>query len=181
MFSVDMEIKRRFIAECGAQSVFEVLADVPASAKHFPNLTALDALGENSYRWVLGTIGVRKFSLKSIFACKYKHDKARGLIQWTAIRGEGNAQVAGEWRIKALDEHRTEVKLKTPVHVEVPLPGLMRPLLAPLVVREYERLVDKYVANLCKTFEKEGQAKPARARASAKPKKKPQTRKSPKT
>ena len=36
--------------------------------------------------------------------------------------------------------------------MEVPLPGLMKMVVAPVVEGEFEKLVDKYIANLIKKF-----------------------------
>ena len=36
--------------------------------------------------------------------------------------------------------------------VDVPLPGLMKMVVAPVVESEFEKLVDKYIANLIKKF-----------------------------
>jgi ribosome-associated toxin RatA of RatAB toxin-antitoxin module len=152
MFECDVVIERRFPVACGEAEVFSLLADVPKSAKHFPTMERLDDLGSNSYRWNMAGIGIRQFSLKTVYACRYTPQPEKHLIRWVPIKGEGNALVKGEWRLKAVSPEETEVRLKSAVKVEVPFPGLMRALLAPVVDFEFNRLVDGYVANLTRAL-----------------------------
>ena len=63
----------------------------------------------------------------------------------------GNALVGGQWTLKD-NKKSTGVQLKIEGEVIVPLPALMKMVIAPVVESEFEKLVDKYIANLIKRF-----------------------------
>ena len=158
-FSVDVDIKRQFEVACPFDRVFEVLTDVPQSASHFPNVDELVDLGNESFRWEMKKIGVDRYAIQTIYACKYTNDRDKGWIKWTPIKKEGNAIVRGKWTLKDLGEDVTRIKLTTKGELEVPLPRLVKMLVGPVVVREFSKMIDKYIVNLTKTFETK---KPAR-------------------
>ena len=46
----------------------------------------------------------------------------------------------------------TAIELKIDGEITLPLPGLMKRVVAPVVEGEFEKLVEKYIANLIKQF-----------------------------
>jgi len=152
-FTVEVDFARQFEVACPYQRVFDVLSNVPESAGHFPNVDALVDLGDNCFRWEMNKIGVDRFSIQTIYACKYSDNREKGWVKWTPVKGEGNALLKGKWTIKALDENRTRVSLVTGGELTVPLPGLVKMLVAPFVIAEFNKMVDKYIDNLTKAFE----------------------------
>lgn len=150
-FVVDVEFTKEFEAPCAAAFAFEVVADVPFSASHFPKVDKLVDLGENKFRWEMQKIGVDKYSLQTIYASKYVADPDKLTVKWTPVKGEGNATVAGKWTIKE-KKGVTVLKLETTGAMEVPLPSLVKFVLAPIVKREFEGMIDTYIENLLKTF-----------------------------
>lgn len=154
-FTVDFEIERTFEAACPYDRVFDVLADVPRSVSHFPKVESLVELGGGKYRWEMEKIGLDRYHIQTVYACKYVSDREKGSVKWTPVKGEGNAEVSGKWTIKALDETRTRVKLETKGTMSLPLPSLVRIVVAPVVRAEFTRLIDQYLQNLGCTFAKE--------------------------
>jgi carbon monoxide dehydrogenase subunit G len=159
-FTVDFEIERTEEVACPFDQVFDVLADVPESVSHFPKMDNLENLGGGVYRWEMQKIGVDKYHIQTVYACKYTSDRSKGRVKWTPVKNEGNATVKGQWTIKALDDATTRFTLKTSGELELPLPRLVKMVVAPVVRREFTGMVDTYMKNLCKTFEKLGQKKP---------------------
>ncbi|HNR30209.1 MAG TPA: SRPBCC family protein [Candidatus Hydrogenedentes bacterium] len=158
-FLVDFEIERTFEAACPRDRVFDVLADVPRSVSHFPKVDQLVEIGEGKYRWEMEKIGLDRYHIQTIYACKYVSDREKGTVKWTPVKGEGNAEVSGKWTLKALDEKNTRITLQTKGAMTVPLPSLVKLVLAPIVRAEFTRLVDQYLKNLVVTFEKEAARK----------------------
>ena len=70
---------------------------------------------------------------------------------WKPVKGVGNAQISGSWKITA-GKGKTDIVLKTGGVVEVALPALMKVVVVPVVNGEFEKLVEKYIDNLIKTF-----------------------------
>lgn len=149
--SVPFDLAYEFEVKAKAQDVFEVLADVPTSASHFPKLDQLVDMGDGVYRWELGKVGIGTISLQTIYASKYVTDKKKGSVVWTPVKGVGNAQISGSWSITD-KKKSTALVLNISGHVDVPLPGLMKGVIAPVVVSENEKLVEKYIDNLIKRF-----------------------------
>lgn len=151
-FVVDVEIEKEFEASCTGDFAFEVVADVPFSASHFPKLEKLVDLGDGKYRWEMEKIGVNQYNIQTIYASKYVSDEEKKTVKWTPVKGEGNAQVSGKWTIKE-KAGKTTMKLSTKGAMELPLPSLVKFVVAPVVKIQFEGLVDEYITNLTKTLE----------------------------
>jgi len=160
-----MDVERKFEVKCPLDDVFELLADVPKSVSHFPNVDELVDLGDGVYRWEMKPVGVDRFSVQTIYASKYTSNRDKGWVKWTPVKGEGNGLVKGQWTLKAGKEGTTRIKLTTHGELEVPLPRLVKLLVAPLVVVEFQRMIDTYIENLSKTFEGKKKRRPKKKKA----------------
>lgn len=170
-FTVDFEIERTFEAPCGFDAVFNVLADVPESISHFPKVESLEDKGDGVYRLATQKIGFDKYHLQTVYTSKYVNDRDKGSVKWTPAKGEtDNAAVRGSWAIKPIDETKTRIAFKTKGELEIPLPKLLKMVLAPVVKAEFTGMIEEYIANLNKTFEKAGKKKPAKKKAASKKK-----------
>ncbi len=149
--SVNIDLAYEFEVKAKAAEVFEVLSDVPTSVSHFPKVDKLSDLGDGVYQWEMEKVGTAQVNIQTVYASKYKSDKAKGTVVWTPVKGVGNAQVGGNWKITD-NKKSTGVALQIKGTVDVPLPSLMKMVVAPVVEGEFEKLVDKYIANLIKRF-----------------------------
>jgi carbon monoxide dehydrogenase subunit G len=149
--TVTIDLGFEFEVKARAAEVFEVLSDVPTSASYFPKVHALVDLGSGSYRWEMEKIGVGSANLQTVYACKYVANKTKGTVVWTPIPGEGNALVSGSWTIKD-KKKSTNLVLQIQGELSLPLPGLMKMVVAPVVEAEFEKLVDQYIAKLTERF-----------------------------
>jgi carbon monoxide dehydrogenase subunit G len=149
--SVDIDLGYEFAVKAPFEKVFEILADVPKSASHFPKVDKLVDLGDNGYRWEMQKVGTAQVGIQTIYACKYTSDAKKGSVVWKPIKGVGNAQIEGSWKITA-GKGKTDIVLKTKGTVEVALPALMKVVVVPVVNGEFEKLVEKYIDNLIKKF-----------------------------
>jgi carbon monoxide dehydrogenase subunit G len=149
--TVPFDLSYEFEVKASAKDVFAVLSDVPKSASHFPKVSELVDLGNNTYRWEMEKVGTAQVNIQTIYASKYVSDAKKGTIVWTPVKGEGNAEIGGSWKI--VDKKTsTEITLNIKGEVNVPLPGLMKMVVSPIVLSENEKLIDKYLANLIKKF-----------------------------
>ena len=149
--TVHIDLGYEFSVKAPAADVFGVLSDVPTSASHFPKVHKLVDLGHNTYRWEMEKIGLAQVNLQTIYASKYTANKAKGTVIWTPVKGEGNALVSGSWKIGD-KKKSTDLVLKIEGDLTLPLPGLMKMVIAPVVEAEFEKLVEKYIDNLTKRF-----------------------------
>lgn len=149
--TVDIDLGYEFTVKASAKDVFDVLSDVPASVSHFPKVDKLTDLGDGVYQWEMEKVGTAQVNIQTVYASKYVSNRAKGTVDWTPVKGVGNAQVGGNWRIKDVKGHAA-IALTIQGQVTVPLPGLMKMVVAPVVESEFEKLVEKYVDNLIAHF-----------------------------
>lgn len=149
--TVPIDLGYEFDVKARPSEVFEVLADVPVSVSHFPKVDKLTDLGGGVYKWEMAKVGTAQVNIQTVYACKYASDKAKGTVVWTPVQGVGNALVGGHWKIK--DKKKSAgIELKIAGEITLPLPGLMKMVVVPVVEGEFEKLVEKYIANLVKRF-----------------------------
>jgi len=134
-----------------ADEVFSVLADVPTSVSFFPRVHQLTDLGDGVYKWEMEKVGTAQVNIQTVYASKYTSSKPKGTVTWKPVPGVGNALVGGGWKIVD-NKSSTHIELKIDGEISVPLPGLMKVVVAPVVEGEFEKLVEKYLANLARRF-----------------------------
>jgi carbon monoxide dehydrogenase subunit G len=149
--SVAIDLGYQFTVKAPFSEVFDVLSDVPTSVSFFPKVEQLVDLGGGVYRWEMQKVGSGQVSIQTVYASKYVANRAKGSVVWTPVKGQGNALVGGQWKL-AENKKGTAIELKTSGTVDVPLPGLMKVVVVPVVSGEFEKLVEKYIDNLIKRF-----------------------------
>jgi carbon monoxide dehydrogenase subunit G len=149
--TVQIELDRAFSVSSDIDTVFTLLADVPKSASHFPKVEKLTPLGDNSFRWEMKKIGIGDHAIQTCYACKYLPDAKSKVIEWTPIQGEGNSVVAGKWTMEKKGTG-TLITLYTTAEMTLPLPGLLKLALSPIVKMEFASMVDTYIENLTTTL-----------------------------
>jgi len=148
---VNIDLGYEFEVNASAKDVFDVLSDVPTSVSFFPKVDKLVDLGEGAYRWEMAKIGITQINLQTIYASKYVADRAKGTVVWTPVQGEGNALVSGSWKITD-KKTSTLIVLQITGDLTLPLPGLMKMVVAPVVEAEFEKMIEQYIANLTQRF-----------------------------
>jgi carbon monoxide dehydrogenase subunit G len=149
--TVSIDLGYEFEVKAKFAEVFDVLSDVPESASHFPKVEKLVDLGDGAYRWEMAKIGVASVHLQTIYASTYQANKSKGTVVWTPVKGQGNALVSGSWRIKD-NKKSTHLTLQVQGELTLPLPSLMKVVVAPVVEAEFEKMTEQYIANLTQRF-----------------------------
>ena len=149
--TVSIDLGYEFEVKAKAADVFAVLSDVPTSVSFFPKVHKLTDLGDGVYKWEMEKVGTAQVNIQTVYASKYTSNKAKGSVVWKPVPDVGNALVGGSWKIKD-NKTSTALELKIEGEMTLPLPGLMKMVVAPVVESEFEKLVDKYIANLIKRF-----------------------------
>ncbi|MFC4258434.1 SRPBCC family protein [Marinobacter lacisalsi] len=151
-FTVSIEMNREIELAASYDEAFALLSDVPRSVSHFPKVDKLVDLGDNTYRWEMDKIGIDKYSIQTAYACKYQSDQDAGKVTWEPVKGEGNGLVRGSWTLTTVDDNTTRARFHTSAELTLPLPGLLKLAISPVVKHEFNGLVDTYMNNLKKAF-----------------------------
>jgi len=151
-FSVSVDMNREFDVQSDYDKIFDVLSDVPVSVSHFPKVEQLVDLGDHIYRWEMVEVGFGRYSIQTVYACKYENSREEGWVKWTPVKDVGNALIEGSWNIREVDG-RILLHFHTKGTLTLPLPSLIKTAIKPVATREFEGLVDQYIENLKKTFE----------------------------
>ena len=157
VITVPFDLTYEFSVKALADEVFAVLADVPASASHFPKLVRIVDLGDQTFRWELEKLGTAQVHIQTIYASRYVSSRKEGSVVWTAIKGVGNALIDGSWQINE-QNNVTALLLNIRGELTVPLPTLMKLVVNPMVNAENESMIETYVDNLTKRFGDEASA-----------------------
>jgi carbon monoxide dehydrogenase subunit G len=149
--TVEIDLGYEFEVKSPFKAVFDVLSDVPTSASFFPKVDKLVDLGGNAYRWEMEKVGTAQVNIQTVYASQYVANRTKGTVVWTPVKGEGNAQVGGSWKITD-KKKTTALEFKVAGTVDVPLPGLMKVVVVPVVRGEFEKLVEQYIDRLIQKF-----------------------------
>ena len=149
--TVNIDLGYQFEVKAKASEVFALLSDVPASVSHFPKVDKLTDMGSGVYKWEMEKVGTSQVNIQTVYASTYTSNQSKGTVVWTPVQGVGNALVGGQWKIVD-NKKSTAIELKIDGEITLPLPGLMKRVVAPVVEGEFEKLVEKYIANLIKQF-----------------------------
>ncbi len=146
-----IDLGYEFTVKAPFKTVFDLLSDVPESVSHFPKVKQLTDLGDGVYRWEMQKVGAGQASLQTVYASKYVSNRSKGTVVWSPVKGEGNALIGGSWKIVE-GKAGTALAFKVEGTVDVPVPGLMKVVVTPVVQGEFEKLVEKYIDNLIRVF-----------------------------
>jgi len=144
---VNIELDREFTVSADKDTAFALLADVPKSGSHFPKVEALTDQGDNVFLWEMEKVGLGDHAIQTVYACKYIPDESAGTITWEPISGTGNSVVSGSWTITEAGG-KTNIKFVTGAKMTLPLPGLLKLAISPVVKHEFNSMVDEYIDNL---------------------------------
>lgn len=144
---VTIDLERKFTVAADIDTVFSLLSDVAVSASHFPKVKTLTDLEDNKFRWEMEKVGLGSYAIQTTYACQYIYDDGDKTVVWTPIKGEGNSVVSGKWQLTENAEG-TNVSFKTNALLTLPLPGLLKLAISPLVKHEFTSMVDTYIGNL---------------------------------
>lgn len=146
-FKVNIDIDKSFTVSADLATTFALLADVPKSAEHFPKVDKLTDLGDGTYRWEMDKVGLGDHAIQTIYASTYVADEDDGTVEWTPVKGEGNALVSGKWALTESGSG-TSARLLTSAELELPMPKLLKMAIAPVVKHEFTSMVDTYIENI---------------------------------
>lgn len=146
---ITVSVNKTFDVNADVDRVFDLLANVPESASHYPNVDKLNDKGDGVYEWVMEEIGVANFSHQVIYSSKYVSDKAAGTIEWTPVGG--NSDISGNWKLSDNGSGTTCV-FTVNADLDIPVPRLLKGMAKPMVEQQFNGQIDEYIGNLKTTL-----------------------------
>lgn len=148
VLSVDIHRSRRDTIAAGYEHVAALLDDLPATLAHFPRLHNLVPVAPDHFHWHLSPIGPAAYRTPVDFATRFTIDRPRGRVRFEPVKGVGSAAIGGRITLAPEGEDHTALEMTIAGTVHVAAPRLLKPLAAPVVAREFNALVDGFIANL---------------------------------
>ena len=134
------------------QATFALLADVPDSAAHFPQLEAVLPAPQGAWTWKLEKIGIGKVFVQTTYALRYTQRPEEHTILWEPVPGVGNGVSRGSWVIRETPRG-AQVRFENVLEVKFRgLPSLLRRGVEPFAIKENARIIRAYMANIAQTL-----------------------------
>lgn len=146
MLEIATRVTRSVDTSAGPDAVYALLADVPRSVAHFPDVESVGPDGD-VWIWVLRRQGAGPIQFQVHYGARYRFDPATRLVAWDAVPGVGNTRVDGRWAIApgsfTLDARFT---------LTTPFPRPLRGAVEAIVNHQTGRLIGGYLDNLSITL-----------------------------
>lgn len=134
------------------QAAYDLLADVPDSAAHFPQLETVAPGPEGAWTWKTKKIGIGKISVQTTYALRYSNDPEALTIAWEPVPEVGNGRSRGSWKIEE-SPRGARLSFENLFEVEFRgLPSLLRRGVEPFAIKENARIIRLYMGNLARTL-----------------------------
>ncbi len=148
--------RRSAETDASAQQTYRLLADVPRSVRHFPELDSITQEGE-AWVWRMRKLGAGPVTFQVVYAARYGFDASTRAVTWESVPGFGNTRVSGRWIIEPAGAG-SRFTLDTSFVLDAPFPGFLQGTATALMARENDRLIAGYLANLKATLDREARS-----------------------
>ncbi|MDP2304798.1 MAG: SRPBCC family protein [Pseudomonadota bacterium] len=147
---ISSDVRRGVDTPADLDAAYALLADVPRSIAHFPDVESVVPHGE-TWVWRLRRLGAGPIQFQVHYASRYHVDPAARTVAWDAVPDVGNTRVSGRW-VLTPGAHGVRIAMEARFVVDAPFPRLLRPAVEAIVAREIDRLVGAYLQNLTTTL-----------------------------
>lgn len=146
---VPLNIQRSLVIDAPPAKALALLDDLETTIKRFPKLKRLRKLGELRYLWEMETIGSRmaKIAHNVSYGAVYEVDREAGELRWTPLSDQGNARIAGRFRLQPEAAGRTRLSFSVEGELrDVPVPLMYRLVAPPFIQGKFTSLVDRFLS-----------------------------------
>ena len=126
---------------------FELVADVPLSAGHFPGLQQLDDLGEGVYRWNMRSFEVSKVNYQVQYTARYVSDPGPRTVVWNTVGADSNTRADGSWLVTA-DGEGAQLRFENRLVIRLAIPRLLARPAEKVVLTIMERQHETYLTRI---------------------------------
>ena len=150
-FKIDIHYRTSLPSKKDADRTISYLKNYGDSIPlNFPGIESFTETEPKTYQWKFEKLSHSGKELQIAFATRF--DETPDRIKCVPVKGSDQASLQAEWTVvpKGLG---AEVKFEAKLGIEIPLPGLLRAMIAPMAEMELKKLFDEYAANLQKALE----------------------------
>ncbi len=150
MIEARARIERERHLSAPIEDAWAVLVDVSKWGPLFPHVDSVEPYpeaGDNAFIWRMSPLGPPGARVRTVYACRYHPDHDTHTLTWTPVEGVGTGQFAGHCVLEDADGE-THGTLLMDAMLEIPAPGFMRGVVAPLVQVEMGRMTDTFMDRL---------------------------------
>ena len=142
-------IERTRTLPADLEDAWALLTDVPRWGVLFPHVTSVEPYPDEpgAFIWRMEPLGPPGGRVRVVYACRYHADPDTHTLSWTPVEGVGTGRFEGRCALEdAGGETRGTVVMDA--LLEIPAPGFMRGVVAPLVQAEMGRMTDTFLVRL---------------------------------
>jgi len=144
--TVDIPFSKKFHVPAPRERVFAYFADLPSAIPGtFPGIAKFEKTSADVYLWEFEPVAHGAHVLAVRFATRYSlvPPVSITLVPAPIPNGKETARLTGSWRFEEAGGE-TAVAFESLLQIDLPVPALMRALVAPLAQRELGRLFARY-------------------------------------
>ena len=150
---VDVPYQRSFTVAREPEFVFAYFKDVTkAVPENFPGVEEFQPIGTDRYRWVFEKIGYSSYELRIRLATQFQFDAPKRITAIPIPEPDG-CLFTGSWDFTA-EGSGTKVTFDAKFEIELPIPGFLKSMAAPIAQTELKKLFDRYIDRVEKNLAK---------------------------
>ncbi len=138
---------------CTVEEAYAYCANVEKSvAEHFPGIEKFEKLKDNTYRWVFKKIAFSTQELNLQLVTRFDFTPtSRIRVTPVEVSGTGSSQLKGEWQFQSVGSE-SQLTFGVQLSTELPLPALLKTVVAPIAKAEIAKLFDRYLSNVAEAL-----------------------------
>ncbi len=148
---VEVPFHKVFTSKHSPAETYAYFADVEKSVPgNFPGVEGFDSVGPDTFRWIFETVGYSGYELQIKLVTRFKKTPETR-IDVTPVAEPGACLFTGSWAF-APEGSGTRVTFDVKFEIELPVPGFLKGMAAPLAQKELTKLFERYIGRVEKNF-----------------------------
>lgn len=149
--NIRVDYDKPFQSARDAASTFAYLSDLKTSIpKHFRGIESFQEKTPGVFHWIFEKIAHSGREVQIKLATK-KSTVEDQQILLTSVGEPGFDKITASWDVSPSGSG-SQVRFKASLEVELPIPGFLKAMIAPVAQRELAKFFDRYVENVEKTL-----------------------------
>jgi len=139
------------------ETAFAYCSDVERSIPaNFPGLEKFEKIKDDVYRWAFKKIAFSNQQLNLQLVTRFdRQPMTRIRVTPVEVSGTGTSSLKGEWHFEPLSAG-CQLTFGVQLSTELPLPFLLKAVVAPIAQSEIAKIFDRYLQNVAKELSQSG-------------------------